>query len=157
MISSKNVDIVYLIDATGSMGHEIFAAKENVTEIFKKLTESNKGYNFHFGAVFYRDKIDSPSDKNEYFEFTDNMEDLKEKIGTVKAKGGGDEAEDWVGGYEIALNDMKWRENGIKLIIHIADAGAHGKKFTNGDDHDDQEELLPPKIEECVKRNMNII
>ena len=157
LISSKNVDIVYLIDATGSMEHEIFAAKENVTEIFKKLTESNKGYNFRFGAVFYRDKIDSPSDENEYFEFTDNMEDLKEKIGTVEAKGGRDEAEDWVGGYEIALNDMKWRENGIKLIIHIADAGAHGKKFTNEDKHYDQEELLPPKIEECVKRNMNII
>ena len=127
MISSKDVDVVYLIDATGSMGREIKAAKENVIDIFKKLTESNKGYNFRFGSVFYRDKIDCPNDKDEYFQFTDNMIDLKEKIGTIKADGGGDTPEDWVGGYEIALNDMKWRENGIKLIIHIADAGAHGK------------------------------
>ena len=158
LISNKDVDIVYLIDATGSMGHEIRAAKENVIKIFDKLTESNKGYNFRFGSVFYRDKIDVPSDKDEYFQFTDNMKDLQEKIGKVKAKGGGDTPEDWVGGYEIALNNMKWREDGIKLIIHIADAGAHGKRFTIKDEkHNDQGKLLPPKIEECVRRNINII
>ncbi len=158
LISNKDVDIVYLIDATGSMGHEIIAAKDNVIKIFEKLTESNKGYNFRFGSVFYRDKIDEPSDKDEYFQFTDNMKDLQEKIGKVKAKGGGDLPEDWVGGYEIALNNMKWREDGIKLIIHIADAGAHGTRFTERDKkHNDQGELLPPKIEECVKRNINII
>ena len=157
-ISNRDVDIVYLIDATGSMGHEIIAAKENVVQIFKKLTESNKGYNFRFGSVFYRDKIDEPEDENEFFQFTDNMNYLKEKIGTVKAEGGGDIPEDWVAGYEMALRDMKWRENGTKLIIHIADAGAHGIKFTKKDKkHDDQAELLPPKIKECVKRNINII
>ena len=52
LISNKDVDIVYLIDATGSMGHEIIAAKDNVIKIFEKLTESNKGYNFRFGSVF---------------------------------------------------------------------------------------------------------
>ena len=76
------------------MGSEIIAAKENVTEIFKKLTESNKGYNFHFGAVFYRDKIDSKSDKDEYFQFTNDMKDLKKKIATIEAYGGGDGPED---------------------------------------------------------------
>ena len=158
LISNKDVDIVYLIDATGSMGREIRAAKDNVIKIFEKLTESNKGYNFRFGSVFYRDKIDSPSDKDEYFQFTDNMKDLQEKIGKVVATGGGDLPEDWVGGYEIALNDMKWRENGIKLIIHIADAGAHGIRFTKRDDkHDEEAKKLPPKIEECVRRNINII
>ena len=158
MMSTKDVDIVYLIDATGSMGREIIAAKENVIEIFEKLTESNKDYNFRFGSVFYRDKIDEPDDENEFFQFTDNMKDLQEKIGKVKATGGGDLPEDWVEGYKIALNDMKWRENGIKLIIHIADAGAHGIRFTKRDKrHDDQAKLLPPKIEDCVKRNINII
>jgi hypothetical protein len=58
------------------------------------------------------------------------MEDLKNKISTIRAYGGGgDGAEDWVGGYELALNKMDWRK-GIKLIIHIADDGAHGEEFT---------------------------
>ena len=155
----KEVDIVYLIDATGSMGFEINAAKENVIDIFQQLKKNYKDYEFRFGSVFYRDKIDRPEDKKEepeFFEFTDDMEGLKEKISKVEAYGGGDGAEDWVGGYDIALNKMKWR-NGIKLIIHIADAGAHGKEFSKGDKHEDQGPLLPPKIEECVKQNINII
>ena len=154
-----DVDIVYLIDATGSMGFEINAAKENVVEIFGQLKKNYKDYDFRFGSVFYRDKIDKPNDKKEepeFFEFTDDMEGLKEKISKVKAYGGGDGPEDWVVGYDLALNKMKWR-NGIKLIIHIADAGAHGKEFSEGDKHEDQGPLLPPKIEECVKQNINII
>ena len=51
---------------------------------------------------------------------------------------------------------MKWR-NGIQLIIHIADAGAHGTEFSEGDRYPEQGKLLPPKIEEYVKRNINII
>ena len=140
-----DVDIVYLIDATGSMGYEINAAKENVVEIFGQLKKNYKDYDFRFGSVFYRDKIDKPNDKKEepeFFEFTDDMEGLKEKISKVKAYGGGDGPEDWVVGYDLALNKMKWR-NGIKLIIHIADAGAHGKEFSEGDKHEDQGPLLP--------------
>ena len=155
-IYNKNVDIVYLIDATGSMGAEIKAAKENVIKIFNKLKKNYKDYNFRFGSVFYRDKIDVKEEKDEYFQLTDDMKELEKNIGTVKAYGGGDGPEDWVGGYEIALNNMKWR-NGIQLIIHIADAGAHGTEFSEGDRHPEQGKLLPPKIEECVKRNINII
>ena len=147
-IQSKEVDIVYLIDATGSMSAEINAAKENVINIFEELTKNYKDYNFQFGSVFYRDKIDVKSDKDEYFQFTKDMKDLQKKIGKIKAYGGGDGPEDWAGGYEIALNDMKWR-NGIKLIIHIADDGAHGEKFSRGDKYPEQGPLLINKIEEC--------
>ena len=158
-VLNKDVDIVFLIDATGSMGGEIAAAKDNVLKIFEELTKKYKDYkySFRFGSVFYRDKIDEKSDKDEYFQFTNNIKDLEKNIGTVKAYGGGDGPEDWVGGYDIALNKMDWSKNGIKLIIHIADAGAHGTEFSRGDKHPEQGELLYPKIEECVKRNINII
>ena len=159
-ILNKDIDIVYLIDATYSMGSEIIAAKENVIKIFKELKNEYKDYNydFRFGAVFYRDKIDKPkTDKDEYFQFTDNIKELEKNIEKVKESGGGDIPEDWVGGYDIALNKMEWRD-GIKLIIHITDAGAHGTEFSKNDKkHDDQGPLLYQKIEECVKRNINII
>jgi len=156
----KNVDIVYLIDATGSMGHEIRAAKDNAIKIFNYLKEDYKDYNFNFrfATVFYRDKIDCKHEKYEYFQFTNNMEDLEKKIGTIKASGGGDFPEDWVGGYDIALNKLEWKkENSIKLIIHIADAGAHGEEFSKGDKHPEQGDLLYSKIEQCVKENISII
>jgi len=153
---SNEFDIVYLIDATGSMDGEINAAKEQVINILKDLQDKFPDINFNFGAIFYRDKIDSPTDKNDFFPLTDNMETLREKISTVNAYGGGDEAEDWVEGYKLATNNIAWRE-GTKLIIHIADAGAHGKEFSEGDQHLDQGPLLPPYIKTCVDKNIKII
>ena len=153
---NKEVDIIYLIDATGSMNKEINAAKELVNTIFDELKDKYENYNFRFGAVFYRDKIDCKTDIDEYFPLTDKMDELQNNISTIRGYGGGDGPEDWVGGYTIALNEMKWR-NGIKLIIHIADDGAHGKEFSKKDKHDDQGKLLPPLIEECVEKNINII
>ena len=157
----KCVDIVYLIDATGSMDKEINAANKKVKQIYDEISTEFKGQNlsFNFGAVFYRDKIDSPDDKNECFPLTNNMENLKKNIGKIEACGGGDTPEDWVEGYNLALSEeMKWR-NGIKLIIHIADAGAHGKEFSKNDrrNYDKQGPLLHEKIKACVERNINII
>ena len=47
---------------------------------------------------------------------TSDINDLKDKLSKVTVSGGGgDGAEDWAGGYELALKNMNWRE-GIKLI-----------------------------------------
>ena len=155
---NKDVDICYLIDATGSMGREIKAANDYVIQIFEELTKKYKDeFKFKFGASFYRDKIDSPSDKNEYFPLTENMQDLKNKISKIDPDGGGDIPEDWVEGYKMALSDkMNWR-NGLKLIIHIADAGAHGTEFSRGDSYPKEGPKLEKLIKECVDKNINII
>ena len=47
------------------MSAEINVAKENVINIFEELTKNYKDYNFQFGSVFYRDKIDAKKDKDE--------------------------------------------------------------------------------------------
>ena len=153
---SKDFDIVYLIDATGSMGKEINAAKEQVINILNELKKIYPDFNFNFGAIFYRDKIDSPSDENQKFQLTDNVETLKNNISTVKAYGGGDIPEDWVWGYRAAIENMAWRE-GTKLIIHIADAGAHGIEFSNGDKYPDQGPILNQLIKRCVEKHIKII
>ena len=84
------------------------------------------------------------------------MDKLKKFISTMKADGGGDIPEDWVGGYNLVLNQMKWR-NGIKLVIHIADAGAHGKEFTSYDKYPDEGPKLCELIKKCVEKNINIV
>ena len=157
------MDIVYVIDATGSMGYEIDAAKKHVFTIFKELQNKNRENNFQFGAVFYRDKVYTRTrkywvpDKDEYFPLTSDIKDLEKKISQVHVSGGGgDGAEDWAGGYELALKNMNWR-NGIKLIIHICDDGAHGEQFTQGDPFFEEGEKLISEIKECVEQNINII
>ena len=66
------------------MGAEINAAKENVIKIFDTLTKKYKDYNFRFGSIFYRDKIDSKNDRD--LEENENklqhvMLDIKKKYG----------------------------------------------------------------------------
>ena len=51
---------------------------------------------------------------------------------------------------------MSWR-NGIKLIIHIADAGAHGYQYSDNFKYLDQGPLLDMYIKECQKRNIFIV
>ena len=159
---NKDVDIVYVIDATGSMGYEINAVKKYVFKIFNELKEKYKENNFQFGAVFYRDKVISKSrgynrDEDEFYPLTSDIKDLENKISKVNVTGGGgDGAEDWAGGYELALNNMNWRK-GIKLIIHICDDGAHGEQFTPGDPFFAEGEKLISEIKECVNQNINII
>ena len=154
--SSKDVDIIYLIDATGSMGKEIKAAKEQVINILNELKNKYPDFSFNFGSIFYRDKIDSPSDENCFFPLTDNIQVLKEKISTIRAYGGGDIPEDWVWGYKTAVENVGWRK-GTKLIIHIADAGAHGPEFSVDDHYDKEGPKLKKYIERCVENNIKII
>jgi len=59
------------------MGREINAANDYAIQIFEELSKNYIEFNFQFGASFYRDKIDSKKDKNEYFPLTTDMETFK--------------------------------------------------------------------------------
>ncbi len=154
-IKITEFDIVYLIDATGSMSSYIKAAKNQAENISKDLRKLYPEMNFQYGYIFYRDPIDSPKDIHEIINLTDNVNSLPEQIGKIKAYGGGDLPEDWVGAYKKVNNEIKWR-NGNKVIIHIADAGAHGKKFTLSDKYPEEEEKLIKELDECIKKKIKI-
>ena len=155
------LDIVYMIDSTGSMSSWISGVKDKCKEILNKLNENDKvkNYDIQFGGVFYRDPVDSTSDIHEY-QPLGSVNELKSKMMSIEAKGGGDEPEDWVGGYEIALNNMNRRKDSIKIIIHIADAGANTLRFSDCDTkHNDYkyESGLINAIKSCENKKINII
>ena len=50
---------------------------------------------------------------------------------------------------------MSWRK-GRKLIIHIADAGAHGFQYSENYMYGNQGPLLDMNIKECKKRDISI-
>ena len=153
--NSRNFDVLYLIDATGSMASHITAAKEETKNIANQLKNIYPDMKFKYGYVFYRDPIDSLGDIHEIIDLTDDINSLSEKIGKIEAKGGGDEPEDWVGAYKLANEKINWR-NGNKVIIHLTDAGAHGKLFTLGDNYPEEEKKLIDEIEKCAKKKINI-
>ena len=74
----------------------------------------------------------------------------------IKEQGGGDQPEDWVGGYAIALKYMNWR-NGNKLIIHIADAGAHSNEYSLKDKYPLEGQKLDALISEFAYNKINTV
>lgn len=149
-------DIVYLVDATGSMQGEINSVIDYCKTIAEILKKNLYYYDFQFGAVFYRDPIDTEgSDEHECFGLTPDIVKFQNDISGIIASGGNDISEDWVGGYDCALH-MNWR-NGNKLIIHIADAGAHGTIYSVNDKYDKEGDKLDKKIRECIEKNIIIV
>ena len=151
-----------MIDSTGSMAKWIKGVKEKCQVILDKLNENPKlkSYDIKFGGIFYRDPVDEPSDIHEY-QHLGTVSDLKAKMADIKAKGGNDTPEDWYGAYEIVFDQekMKWTEESIKIIIHIADAGAHTLRFSNGDKkHNDKkyENGLVEFIQRCAREKITI-
>ena len=151
----KVFDLLFVIDATGSMSNYIRAAKDETENISKELRNLYPEYNFQYGYIFYRDPIDSPGDKHEIINLTDKVNTLPDEIKKMRAYGGGDLPEDWVGAFKLANENINWR-NGMKVIIHLADAGAHGKLFTKYDKYPEEENKLIYELERCAEKGIKI-
>ena len=127
-IVSDEYNVCFIIDNTGSMSSMIDGIKGICHNLFVEIVKQFAKYRFYFGCVFYADEPSCPSDKNFKIDFTNNESEFKSQLEAIKGQDGDDVAEDWVGGFQMALDELNWG-NGTKLIIHIADAPQHGKIF----------------------------
>ena len=152
---NNEFDVLFLVDATGSMSSYITAAKDETKNISDELMKLYPTKMFQYGYIFYRDPIDSEGDKHEIIDLTDNVNSFPERIGRIEATGGGDIPEDWVGAFKLANEKISWR-NGIKVIVHLADAGAHGKLFTPFDKYPEEEAKLITELEKCAEKGIKI-
>ena len=153
------IDVIYLIDSTGSMGDELKNATKLSINNANYLYRNYPNIDFKFGFIYYSDKIDVDTDKNGFLDLTQNFTKIKNFCDNWEMQGGGDVAEDWAGGYDIALSKITWRE-GKRFIIHICDAPAHGALFSKNchDLHKEEkyEKDLENKIKECAKNKIAI-
>ena len=67
----KDVNIIFAIDATGSMSPYASAVAESLSEI-GELNKSAKNANLKFGFIFYRDYKDGGPEKGQKLSFTSN-------------------------------------------------------------------------------------
>ena len=121
----QQLDLVFTMDCTGSMGSYIQAAKKNIEAIVEKLVCA-EGYDLRFALVAYRDH--PPQDQTyvtKLFPFTNDVAQMKANLSTLSAQGGGDGPEAVAAGLKATL-DSEWRANATKVCILIADAPPHG-------------------------------
>ena len=121
--SSVLLDVLFLLDSTGSMEDEIQQIKATLQSIAKRVSNLPANPNLRFGMVSYRDREDSYVTR--LHDFDGNVERFQQTIRGVRASGGGDYPESLNQALHEAVNDASWRENAIRLTFLIADAPPH--------------------------------
>lgn len=120
----NQLDILFLLDTTGSMGDEIEQLKSSIESIATQINQLPAQPDTRFGMVTYRDR-------NEAYlvnltDFTDDLPLFSQALTAVYASGGGDYPEDLHSGLDQAINEANWRsDETVRLIFLISDAPPH--------------------------------
>ncbi len=128
-----DVDIVFCIDGTGSMGPVIDEAKERMADFPRLLSEGMEDADKPMGQlrvklITFRDlNVDTDAlTEAGFFTVPDQMSDFLEAINNLEARGGGDEPENALDAVARAMQS-DWCETGWKrrhLIVVFTDASA---------------------------------
>jgi len=129
--SKVPVDIVFVLDTTGSMGEEINRLKRTIEIINLNITSLSSKPKVRFGMVLYRDRGDAYVTK--VIPLTEDLERFRTDLNVVGADGGGDGPEDLQSALQDTVQKIEWSEDGIRLGFVITDAAPHldyGQQFT---------------------------
>jgi hypothetical protein len=120
----NKLDVLFLIDATGSMADEINQLTENIRAISAQIDALPAQPDVRFGLVTYRDRGDAYVTQT--YDFTPNVEAFADLLAEVEADGGGDYPEDLNEGLSQAIHNVEWRVDGtVSLVFLVADAPPH--------------------------------
>lgn len=123
--TSKNAEIVFCLDATGSMGGLIGTAKEKIWDIVSELAQSNDIDSLKMGMVFYRDRDDNFITK--HIALTADLDEAYSDLLEITADGGGDSPESVNQALNESITNMLWSTNPetYKTIFVIGDCPPH--------------------------------
>lgn len=119
------VEVVFVVDTTGSMGGLLHAAKENIWSIASTMANARGNTSIRMGLVAFRDRGDRYVTR-----VTDLSADLDSIYATLmdyQAQGGGDEPESVGLALEAAVEQMSWSGDptAYQTVFLVGDAPAH--------------------------------
>ena len=149
---STSLDLLFIIDITGSMSPYINEVKRNIISIINGIIDKCPGIDINLGFIGYRDFYEEYYD----IDFTQDHEKLKNMINGAYASGGGDFPEDVAFALELALNKT-WKSN-AKFAIFIADAPGHGTKYGGDEIYSSYPErlLIEDMIMEMAEKSISL-
>ncbi|WP_312846599.1 vWA domain-containing protein [Sphingopyxis sp. PET50] len=123
---ATKLDLMLVIDTTGSMGDEIRYLQSELRAIISSITAKHRDLDIRVGFVFYRDIGDEYITRTVVFD-----RDIGRAQGTLAAQyatGGGDypEAMDQA---LIRAVGQEWRPDAVKSLLLVADAPPHNELF----------------------------
>lgn len=125
------LDVLFVMDTTGSMGEEIERLKSTIDIIHANLAELKPRPLVRFGLVLYKDRGDEYITR--VVPLTDDLESFQRKLAPVTADGGGDGPEDLESALDDVVNRVAWNKNGLRLAFVVTDAEPHldyGRDYT---------------------------
>jgi Mg-chelatase subunit ChlD len=119
------LDLVFLVDATGSMADEIDKLKATLRAITAEVAALPSRPDICLGLVAYRDRGDAFLLRSHDFS-NDVGAFLQQALYPLRAGGGGDEPEAMNEALHETVHQLSWRGDGTtRLVILLADAPPH--------------------------------
>ena len=123
---NNKIDLVFVVDTTGSMGSYISAMKEGMKSYLSQLEAKNIDY--RIAIVDYRD-FASRADTTDYpykvqLAFTGNENSVITAINRLVLGNGGDTNETVYSALIDGLDELTWRKDAGKTVILMGDADA---------------------------------
>ena len=122
---TNQVQIAFMVDATGSMGDELEFLKMDLKKVINEVQKTNTQLKISTATVFYRDEGDEYVVKHS--PFTEDINQTTEFISLQRADGGGDFPEA-VDKALVQLNQLQWQpEARTRIAFLVLDAPPHNK------------------------------
>ncbi len=121
----ENVDIMLMVDTTGSMGDELEYIKTELSDVVNQVNKENaNNLNIRVSGNYYRDHGDEYLVRS--FPFTNNIKQVLKEMNDQYANGGGDYEEAVVAALNDAIYNHNWNKDAeAKLLFLVLDAPPH--------------------------------
>ena len=122
---NPKIDVVFVLDTTGSMADLIQTAKEKIWSIATTMASAQQTPDIRIGLVAYRDRSDAYVTK--VVDLSDDLDSVYATLMDFAADGGGDTPESVNKALSDAVHQMSWSEQdqAYKVIFLVGDAPPH--------------------------------
>jgi Mg-chelatase subunit ChlD len=122
-LQRPRLDLVFMIDATGSMGDEIGKLKSSMRAMAEQIAQLPGQPDICYGLVAYRDRGDAFITRTH--DFTNDLGAFQALLAKVQAQGGGDTPEALNEALHEVVHGLAWRTDAARLVVMVADAPPH--------------------------------
>ena len=121
----QHIEVVFVLDTTGSMSGLIDAAKEKIWSIASNMASAESAPEIRMGLVAYRDRGDAYVTRS--VDLSSDLDSVYATLMDFQAAGGGDGPESVNQALDDALNKISWSrdQNSYKVIFLVGDAPPH--------------------------------
>ena len=119
------IDVVFVLDTTGSMGGLLQTAKEKIWSIATTMTSAQQTPNIRIGLVGFRDRGDEYVTR--VIDLSDDLDSVYASLMDFQANGGGDGPESVNKALYDAVHGISWSQNpqAYQVVFLVGDAPPH--------------------------------